>query len=114
MLTPLDVSATSGHAMAFYTSPLAGAYEYDPANDGPEVKIIASVRARHVLYAPGKEGELLRFQHFIDECARRMYGKHYGCLGKKRKEEVRAVVIMLHLGDDFKGTAYWTLGRLYA
>jgi hypothetical protein len=110
----LDFSNTLGHAIAFFKSPMAGAYEYDPADDGPECEVITRVLASHKLYRPGNEGELLRFHHFVDSVARHMYGKHYARLGEKRKEKVRAKVIALHLGEDFKGTAYWTLGRLFA
>ena len=44
---PLDLDATSGHAMAFYTSPMADVYDYDPAEDGPECEIITRVLASH-------------------------------------------------------------------
>jgi hypothetical protein len=44
MYEPL-VSNTSGHAAAFYASHLGGVYEYDPAEDGPEVEIISCIRS---------------------------------------------------------------------
>lgn len=50
-MQPLDVSNTSGHAAAFYASPLANVYEYDAAEDGPEVEIIGAIR---VLYLDGE------------------------------------------------------------
>lgn len=85
--------------MAFYTSPLANVYEYDPADDGPEVRVINKILAKHVFYAPGKEGSLLRFQQFVDKVARHLYGERYGRLGKRRQENVRHEVIRLHLED---------------
>src|SRR6266478_4292021 len=99
-MNSFDFSETTGHAMAFYMSSLANAYEYDPAADGPETDVIKRIRAKHALYAPGKEGELLKFQYFVDSVARHMYGDRYGRLGKKRQ-----LVVLLHLGDDLKGTA---------
>ncbi len=42
---PLNFDNTSGHAMAFYTSPMADVYEYDPADDGPECEIITRILA---------------------------------------------------------------------
>ena len=104
---PLDFSNTSGHAMAFYTEAeisLKGSYrEYDPTDDGPEVDVITRIKAKHALYAPGKEGELLKFQHFVDDAARALFNDRYGRLGKKRQETVRKFVIMLHV--DGKGAA---------
>lgn len=72
-------------------------YEYDPADDGPEAEAITRILASHALYAPGKEGELLKFQHFVDDAARALFNKRYGRLGKKRQETVRKFVIHLHV-----------------
>ena len=102
-MQPLDFSNTSGHAMGFFTSPAASTREYDPADDGPEVDVITRIRAKHALYAPGKEGELLKFQHFVDDAARALFNDRYGRLGKKRQETVRKFVIMMHV--DGKGAA---------
>jgi hypothetical protein len=109
-----ETGSASGHAVAFYTSPQSHVYNYDAANDGPECEAITRILARHTLYTPGKEGELLRFEHFVDRVARHLFGKRYSLLGTERKEKVRAKVVALHLGEDFKGKAYWTLGRLWA
>lgn len=114
LLQPLDISATSGHAMKFYTSLYAGSLEYDPAEDGPEVDVIRSVRAKHPLYTPGEESRVLRFYQFADRVARRMYGKRYGRLGRRRQQEVRAVVVSLHVGDNFNGAARYRSERLIA
>lgn len=67
------------------------------ADDGPEVKIIKAILATHKLYTPGKEGELLKFQHFVDDAARALFNDRYGRLGKKRQEAVRRFVILLHV-----------------
>lgn len=96
---------TTGHAMAFYASHPGKLREYDPTENGPEVEIIRSIRVAHALYTPGKEGELLRFQRFVDDAARAMYGKRYGRLGKKRQARVRKFVIFLHLEGKVPGQA---------
>ena len=117
-LKPLEFPNSSGHAMAFFRSDAgneylsvlsggigSGAYrEYDPADDGPEVKVISYIRAKHPLYAPGKEGEMLRFQHFVDDAARAIFGDRYGRLGKNRQATVRKFVVMLHLEGKGPGT----------
>ena len=91
--------STTGHAVAFYASHPARAYSYDPTDDGPEAEIITRILAKHALYIPGKEGELLRFQHFVDKAARALFGDRYGRLGKKRQATVRKFVIMLHVDE---------------
>lgn len=96
-MQPLDFSNTSGHAMAFYKTPLGIVREYDEAEDGPEVGVIQAIRASHGLYIPGKEAELLKFQRFVDKVARAMYGKRYLLLGLLRKAKVRRKVVMLHV-----------------
>lgn len=103
-MKPLDFSNTRGHAMAFFTSPLASVRDYDPTDDGPEVGTITRILASHKLYTPGKEGEMLRFQHFVDDAARAIFGDRYGRLGKKRQATVRKFVVMLHLEGKGPGT----------
>lgn len=95
--------STTGHAVAFYASHPGKVYSYDPAEDGPEAEIITRILAKHALYAPGEEGELLKFQHLVDDAARALFNDRYGRLGKKRQETVRKFAIMLHV--DGKGAA---------
>lgn len=71
------------------------------ADDGPEVGVIKAIRASHQLYAPGKEGELLKFQRFVDKVARTMFRRRYGRLGVRRKQTVRRMVVNLHV-DGFR------------
>jgi len=102
----------SVHEEAFYLHGLPEVFTYDSAEDGPEVEIIKGILASQPLYVPGKEGELLRFQDFVNRVARHMYGDRYGRLGAKRKTLVYKRVIKLHTGDlglrKKKGFA-WTL-----
>ena len=46
----LNVDNTSGHAMTFFRSWRGNVYEYDPADDGPEVEVIGRIRASHTSY----------------------------------------------------------------
>lgn len=58
-MNQLNFSATSGHATAFFRSPLANVYEYDPADDGPEVEVISRILTSHPGYVIGEERIIL-------------------------------------------------------
>lgn len=73
----------------------------EAVKDGPEVGIITRIRASYPLYMIGKEGELLKFQRFVDKVAHKMFHRRYGRLGLRRKATVRKMVINLHL-DGFR------------
>src|SRR5208282_6825232 len=87
---------TSVHEEAFYWHGLPEVYTYDSAEDGPEAEIIKGILASQPLYVPGKEGELLRFQKFVNQAARHFYDNPYSRLSVRRKTFVAQHVIALH------------------
>lgn len=105
--TYYEVTGGSAHRFAHYMSPMWCVYDYDPANDGPEVDIIKGILASHPLYTPGKERELLRFQKFVNRLARHHYDNPYSRLSTKRKLFIAYEVIKLHLFVP-KGEFAWT------
>lgn len=90
---PLDFDNTSGHAMVFYTSPRAGVYDYDPADDGPECEVITRVLAHHPLYRPGKEAEHLKLSTFVDATAKYLFGWEYAECNQAEKAVIRLAIV---------------------
>jgi len=48
----------TGHAFAFFTSPLSNAYVYDPADDGPEVETITRILASYPTLDPKAQSDI--------------------------------------------------------
>ncbi len=91
-----DVGGGSGHKVAFFMSPMADTYDYDPADDGPECEIITRILSSHTLYDPGQEVKVLRAEQHLNELARQMFGDRYGRLGRKRQAEVRRQYVYIY------------------
>lgn len=88
------LKAFNGHSAHFTKLPFfVSVYSYDPTDDGPECETITRILARHPLYVPGVEKQVIQASRYLEVAALVLCGKPFAEIGEAWRTIVRERVV---------------------